>query len=1106
MSPQETAPAPAPGEAAIEDIGPLTSLQSGMLFHCLKAARPGPYLEQFVFRCARTGPGTGPVVDGRALGAAWRSVLARHSVLRTGFVWEEVDEPLQVTLSHAEVPVTETSLAGLPPREAERRVEEYLRADRAEGLDITRPPLMRIALLHASDATHLIWTVHHLVLDGWTMPRLLAEAGRAYREGPDSAREREPAPPFRDYADWLARQDTPAAERFWRESLGRRTPPARLVLRPGPPGERRGRVEGGTALHELPPAVGAAARAAARRARVSLSTWFQAAWAMTLSQAAPGPPQLFGVTVALRPAGLPGAQEITGPCVNTVPRRVDAGGAESVRDWLATIQRQQNATLPHQHLGLADIQRLCATEPEQPLFESIVAFENYPHHGSLLDLGPGTESTLWKYTEDTGYPLTLVVLPADGEIRLQLFHDTGRFAPEAVRTLLGRLEAAVGAMADGLDRPVREVRAATAAPAVAHGRPPAGDREDDGASDGSGGRDGDSPRAVTRLPLHRIVARQAARTPDAIAVDDHGTLLDYAALDDRSGRLAAELVRHGAGPDRVVALLLTRSATALVSILAVLRAGCAYLALDPDHPDERLRFLLADSGARVLLTEEATHHRAPGTEPVRLRADREPPAATPPDAAVGPDHLCYVTYTSGSTGRPKAVAMPHGPVVNMLAWELAHGTVPAPARTLAQVSFTFDVSAQEIFTTWAGGGTLVLAGDEDRRDFERLLRLARDQGIQRWYLSPTALEQIALAADRLGITLPELREVMVAGEPLRISDPVRALLAGARHGARLENQYGSSEVQVVSSHRLTGDPALLADRPPVGKAVDAVSLHVLGPDGRPVPYGVAGTVHIGGAALPRGYLGRPATTAERFVPDPFATVPGSRLYDTGDQGVLSWDGTLECLGRTDDQVKIRGYRIEPGEVRTALRALPGVRDAAVVIREIQGDHRLIGHVVHDTPDGGAWAEHERRLTAGLRAVLPPAFVPWRVVRVDRIPLTPSGKVDRRALPDPEPAARPASAPGHATRPAAALMDRLWTSVLGTAPAGPDDDFLALGGDSLLAIRLTSRVRGAFGVALGVGTLLAVRTPGALLAAVEEQLGGAGAADRAARRAGPPATP
>ncbi|WP_413810986.1 non-ribosomal peptide synthetase [Streptomyces sp. OE57] len=1075
----------------IEDIYPLTPLQTGMLYHSLRAEEPGAYTEQFVFECTTEPPARPPRAD--TLGAAWQAVVRRHPVLRTGFVWEEVETPVQVVASSCTMPVEELDLTGLSPEETEAGVEEFLAADRARGFDLARPPLTRLAVLRARDRTFLVWTVHHLVIDGWSMPKILAEVGAVHRAGGVDAAALPEVRPFRSYVDWLDRQDDEAAARFWKDRLGTLPPADRLVLRPGDARERRGRAAAGSAEHELPEALSATVREAARAAQVSLSTWFQGAWAVALSHIGPGP-QVFGVTVASRPPDLPGADGIVGPCINTVVQRLDASDGGTLRDWLRGIQRGQTAALPHQHLGIPEVRRACGGVAEAPPFETIVAFENYPDQGTFLDLGPGTSVTLWRYVEDTTYPLTFVVLPGERALGLRLFYDPARFGPEEIRTVLGRVEAAVTAMAAGPDEPVSAVRESSARPSVARG--PARTRT------------GDGPAALAAMPLHDIVARQAARTPDAPAVDDHGRVCGYAELDARAARLATRLGALGAGRDTVVALLLRRSTRALVGILGVLKAGAAYLALDPDHPDERLEFLLADSGAAVLVTEEGTHDRLPGAGPPRLRADLDGPEATggtpavPPGSGSVPEDLCYVTYTSGSTGRPKGVAMQHGVVAGMLAWELAHGSVPSPARTLAQVSFTFDVSAQEIFTAWGGGGCLVLADEEDRTDFERLVALVRDREVQRWYMSPTALGQVAAAADRTGVRLPRLREIMTAGEPLEVTGPVRRLLDGPEARVRLENQYGSSECQVVSSLRLTGDPGDHPARPGVGSPIDGVDLYVLDEAWRPVAVGVPGMICVGGAAVPRGYLGRPGATAERLLPDPLAARPGSRMYVTGDLGVLHADGTLECLGRADDQVKIRGHRVEPGEVRAALRHLPGVRDAAVVVRELAGERRLIGYVVPSgIPSDGAgprdWAEAEARLRSALREKLPAPFVPWRVVRLPALPVTTSGKVDRGALPDPEPPRRASPVAASGERPALEAMLRLWEDVLPTGRVEPDADFLALGGESLLAIRLTGRIRNVFSVGLGVSRLMRVRTPRALLAEVDAELGAAAASDRAA---------
>lgn len=1059
--------------ADIEDLYPLTPLQSGMLYHALRADDPGAYTEQFVFECTPDSSAAGLHVD--ALAAAWRTVVQRHAALRTGFVWEEVDTPAQVVLSGCELPVEQRDSGAATPEEREAAVEEFLAADRARGLDLTRPPLLRVTVLHASDRSFLVWTVHHLVIDGWSMAKVLGELGELYRGG-EPPRE---ARPFRAFVDWLDRQRTDDAARYWKQQLGDLAPPDRLELRPGAVEERRGQAEAGIATHELGMEVSAAVRASARAARVSLSTVFQAAWAVVLSHSGPNP-QSFGMTVALRPADLPGAGDVVGPCINTVVQQWDPRRDESVRAWLGQIQRAQIAGLPHQHLGLPEVNRACGVPTDRPAFDTILAFENYPREDALLDLGPGLRTSLWKYVEDTAYPVTLVVMPGADTIRLQLFYDAGRFSADAVRTVLGRVEAALVAMAQDLDQSISQARLASMRPSIVRG-PSTGKAAEMGLTS-----------------LHRGVERQAARIPHAPAIDDHGHVCTYEELDAAANHLAGELCRRGVGRGSVVALALHRTFRALVGILGVLKAGAAYVALDPAHPDTRLAYIVDDSAASVLLTEEATADRIPEVRILRLRTDR-PYTADPLACGVDTDadDLCYVTYTSGSTGQPKGVAMQHRVVTNMLAWELEHGSVAPPARTLGQVSFTFDVSVQELFTTWCSGGILVLADEDERVDFESLVVLMGSRQVQRCYLSPTALRHVAETAAGTGTHLPQLCEVMVAGEPLEVGEAVRRLLAGAARGVRLENQYGSSECQVVSSLRLNGDPELFPPRPGIGSPIDDVDLYVLDGDWNPVPIGVPGTVCVGGAAVPRGYLGKPGETAARLVPDPFPARAGKRMYVTGDLGILHTDGELECLGRTDEQVKIRGNRVEPAEVRRALCGLAGIRDAVVVTRDMAGEKRLIAYVVADAVAAGTWAQHERRLRAAVQESLPVAFVPWRIVRIDAIPVTTSGKVDKLSLPDAEPAAQPpVSAP--LSSPALAVMTCLWEEVLpADGPVAPDADFLALGGDSLQAIRLVSRVRKAFGVRVALRRLLVGGTPEALLAAVDGELGGRTESDRVA---------
>jgi amino acid adenylation domain-containing protein len=496
-----------------------------------------------------------------------------------------------------------------------------------------------------------------------------------------------------------------------------------------------------------------------------------------------------------------------------------------------------------------------------------------------------------------------------------------------------------------------------------------------------------------------MFARSAARTPDAVAVELGDERVTYAALDARANRLARLLLRLDAGPDERVAIALERSVEMVVAVLAVLKAGACYVPVDPAYPAARIVHMLGDSRAGVLVTTEALAARLPagGAAVLAVDADadlaaREAPTAPPVE--VDGENLAYVLYTSGSTGLPKGAALPHRALANLLRWQVARWGEGAAARTLQFSSLSFDVSFQEIFSTWASGGTLVLVDEDTRRDAQALLEHLRETRVERIFLPFAALQNLAEVAVRTGAVLPALREVVTAGEALRATPQLRAFFR-QNPRARLENQYGPSETHVVSAHRLGADADAWPALPPIGAPVDGAGLHVLDERGEPAGAGVDGEVYASGAALARGYLARPALTAERFVPAPFGP-PGSRMYRTGDRARWIPDGELEYLGRTDAQVKVRGYRVEPGEVEAAVASHPAVHQAAVTAHGDGAAKRLVAYVValpgHTADAAG--------LRAHVAARLPEHMVPAAWMVLDALPLTPSGKVDRRALPEP----------------------------------------------------------------------------------------------------------
>ncbi|WP_338866177.1 amino acid adenylation domain-containing protein [Myxococcus stipitatus] len=570
------------------------------------------------------------------------------------------------------------------------------------------------------------------------------------------------------------------------------------------------------------------------------------------------------------------------------------------------------------------------------------------------------------------------------------------------------------------------------------------------------------PPRVSRVDVcaHTLVEAQAARTPDAVAVVCEGRELTYAQLERRARQLAGHLRTAGVGVGERVGVFMERSLEQLVALLAILKAGAAYVALDTRYPAERLGYMVEDSKLARVLTRSNQCDSLPGpARALALRVDSlwaeepGPPERVPP-ARVPPESACYVVYTSGSTGKPKGVVLSHRALCNLLMWQRGH-SVKAEATTLQFAPLSFDVSFQEIFSTWCAGGRLVVPSAALRQDMPALLAFMADHQVERLFLPFVALQAMADAVVHGARVPASLKEVITAGEQLQVTPSVVSFFEKLP-GCVLENQYGPSETHVVSAYRMKGPPAAWPRLPPIGAPLPDVTLRVLDANGWPCPVGVSGELFIGGVQLALGYLGRAELTAERFVPDASARAPGERLYRTGDRARWNADGVVEFLGRWDEQVKVRGFRVELGEVEAALRELPGVRDAAAAVHEDgPGDKRLVGYVVQEA--GAAW--EPLALREALARRLPEHEVPSVLMKLKTLPLTPSGKLARGRLPPPDAASVRGSAPFVAPRDA--LETRLadvFASVLKLKRVSVMDSFFALGGHSLLATLVVSRIR------------------------------------------------
>jgi amino acid adenylation domain-containing protein/non-ribosomal peptide synthase protein (TIGR01720 family) len=1003
----------------VEDIYPLAPLQQGMLFHALYGAGNGDYVNQM--RVDVQG------LDVAAFRAAWQAVVQQHETLRANFL-ADAEPPLQVIRRTVEVPCLELDWRNVQC--TAETLAAWAAEDRLAGFDLLHDPLLRLALLRTGeDSHHLVMTSHHIMLDGWSLSQMLAEvlqryAGQPVHRGPGR---------YRDYIAWLQRQDVSRSEQFWRGQLAPVNEPTRLARCVGTVAAVGGYGQHGVVLDAARTRVLADF---ARRQRVTLNTLVQAAWALLLQRYTGQASVAFGATVAGRPAELPGIEQQLGLFINTLPVIATPDATASVGQWLSQLQGTNLALREHEHTPLYDVQRWAGFAGEA-LFDSVLVFENYPV-AEALQQGPITGLRFGEVAsqEQTHYPLTLVVGVHD-QLSFQFSHALGHFDAPAIARIAAHFVRLLEALAQDAanavgNLPIFAAHEHTAL--LADWNPVLADYP-------------------SQACLHQLIEAQAARHPHATALVFEGQHLSYGELNRRANRIAHHLRQLGVGPDVLVGLAVERSLEMVVGLVAILKAGGAYLPLDPDSPGDRLAYIIDDADLTLLLAQQ--HLRAvlsvpPNVQCLALETAGEGCPEHNPVNLTTAANLAYVIYTSGSTGKPKGTLLPHHNVLRLFeatardfafdesdVWTLFH-------------SYAFDFSVWEIFGALLYGGRLVIVPRAVTRSPEDFHKLLAAEQVTVLNQTPSAFKQlmpVACASDK-GLAL---RHVVFGGEALEIASLAPWFERFGDQAPRLINMYGITETTVHVTFR----PVTLADLgsqavSPIGRAIDDLSWYVLDGALNPVALGCTGELHVGRAGLARGYLGRPALTAERFIPDPFAG-DGGRLYRTGDLANAGLDGAVEYIGRIDHQVKIRGFRIELGEIAAQLHQHPLVREAAVVDVDGPLGKQLVGYLVpKDTS-----ADPREVLKAHLKTVLPDYMVPAHLVLVERLPLTTNGKLDRKALPAPEVEQQAYVAPvGEIEQQVAAI----WADVLKVEQVGRDDDFFELGGHSLLSLTVISRLQ------------------------------------------------
>ncbi|KST68613.1 non-ribosomal peptide synthetase [Mastigocoleus testarum] len=1090
----------------IESIYPLSPMQEGLLFHTLYEGESGVYFEQFSFTLSGD-------LNVTAFEQAWEKVVERHPVLRTLFVWENSKKPLQVVRKKVNLPWNNYDWRNLSASEQEKKFQSFLQVDREQGFELDKAPLMRNTLIQLSDnrTYKFIWSSHHLLTDGWCLPIILKEVFYFYELLNTGKNRNEglylPSPrPYKDYINWLQKQDCLTAEAFWRQTLegfSASTPLVvdRVVQQNLQSQDSHSQNSQPQKTYQeqhlrLSEKTTSALKSLAKQNHLTLSTLLQGIWALLLSRYSGESDVLFGATVSGRPPTLSGVESMVGLFINTLPVRVKVSGDTQILPWLQQLQSQHLEREQYSWYPLVEIQRCSEIPGGRPLFESLVVFENYPIGSSLLEDTAGLEIDEIKSYERTNYPLTLVIIPGE-ELLVRMLYDCSRFDADAIARMGNHFLTLLEGVVANQTGQLQDLTLITKT-----------ERNQ------LLGEWNDTHIKYPDKCIYELFEEQVQRTPQNIALQFGRETLTYEQLNHRANQLADYLITLGVKPDVLVGLCIERSVEMVVGLLAILKAGGAYVPLDPSYPEERLAYMLSDSQASVLLTEQKFIDYLPKHDTVVcLDKDKEikyrdelqdkPLPTTVKPQSVKPENLAYVIYTSGSTGKPKGVAMSNRSLVNLLMWQIENGIANQNSKTLQFSPISFDVSFQEIFSTLCAGGTLVLIPDDVRRDAIALLKLLTEQGIERLFLPFVALQQLAEVAASSDDLPVSLQEIITAGEQLQMTTALNNFLRRLPN-CTLQNQYGPSETHVVTAFTLessaytqksqTSQTSQNLTLPPIGRPIANTQIYILDSHHQPVPIGVPGELYIGGIGLAREYLNRSDLTTQKFIPNPLSNRSGERLYKTGDLARYLPDGNIEFLGRIDNQVKIRGFRIELGEIETAIAAHPQVSEAVVIVREdIPGKKRLVAYVVNkfapqtlNTLDTKSLENHssiQKQLRDFLKQELPEYMIPSAFVFLDALPLTPSGKINRRALPTPSVTHEPESFVPPRT-PTEATLGKIWQEVLGLKQVSIHDNFFECGGHSLLATQVISRLRQTWKIELPLRRLFEEPTIARLAAVID----------------------